>query len=139
MAEEFTPITTQEAFDAAVAPLLQQERDKYSDYSALKQQVTENEGTIQTQLKTITDLQRTNAALKAGLPADFAARLTGQSAEDFDKDAAALAKLIGKPTHNPEPPKGYVPAGSTGSDGKKAGKNEEAFRELLDNMNFGGN
>ena len=119
MAEEFTPITTQEAFDAAVAPLLQQERDKYSDYSALKQQVTEKEGTIQTQLKTITDLQRTNAALKAGLPADFAARLTGQSAEDFDK--------------------GYVPAGSTGSDGKKAGKNEEAFRELLDNMNFGGN
>ena len=139
MGEEFTPITTQEAFDAAVAPLLQKERDKYSDYATLQQQVTEKEGTIQTQLKTITDLQRTNAALKAGLPADFAARLTGQSAEDFDKDAAALAKLIGKPTHNPEPPKGYVPDGSTGSDGKKAGKNEEAFRELLDNMNFGGN
>ena len=139
MGEEFPPITTQADFDKAVAPLLQQERDKFSDYATLQQQVTEKDGTIQTQQKTITDLQRTNAALKAGLPADFASRLNGQSAEDFDKDAAALAKLIGKPTHNPEPPKGYVPAGSAGSDGKKAGKNEEAFRELLDNMNFGGN
>lgn len=139
MGEEFTPITTQADFDAAIAPLLQQERDKFSDYASLQQQVSEKDGTIQTQQQTITQLQRTNAALKAGLPADFAARLNGDTAEDLDKDAAALAKLIGTQKHNPEPPKGYVPAGSTGSDGKKAGKNEEAFRELLDNMNFGGN
>ena len=139
MGEEFTPITTQADFDAAVAPLLQQERDKFSDYANLQQQVSEKDGTIQTQQKTITELQRTNAALKAGLSADFASRLKGETAEDFDKDAAALAKLIGQPKHNPEPPKGFVPAGSAGSAGKKAGKNEEAFRELLDNMNFGGN
>lgn len=139
MGEEFTPITTQADFDAAVAPLLQQERDKFSDYANLQRQVGEKDGTIQTQQKTITELQRTNAALKAGLPADFAARLKGDTAEDLDKDAAALAKLIGTQKHNPEPPKGYVPAESNGSAGKKAGKNEEAFRELLDNMNFGGN
>ena len=116
---DFTPITTQADFDAAIAPLLQQERDKFADYATLQQQVTERDGTIQTQQKTILELERSNAALKAGLPADFAARLTGETAEDFDKDAAALAKLIGTQKHNPEPPKGYVPAGSAGFAGRR--------------------
>ncbi len=139
MGEDFTPITTQADFDAAVAPLLQQERDKFSDYASLQQQVGEKDGTIKTQNETILGLRRTNAALKAGLPADFAARLNGETAEDLDKDAAMLARLIGKPKHDPEPPKGYVPDGSSGASGKKGGKDNEAYRELLNNLNLGGN
>jgi colicin import membrane protein len=44
--------------------------------------------------KTQNDLIRRNAVEKAGLPSDFAKRLTGSTAEELEADALALAKTL---------------------------------------------
>ena len=40
-AKEFTPINTQEEFDARIGARLQRERDKYADYETLKTKVSQ--------------------------------------------------------------------------------------------------
>ena len=64
MAEEFAPIETQEAFDAAVAERLeavrQEERGKYADYDDIKNQLSAANETNATQAAEITRLQTDN-------------------------------------------------------------------------------
>lgn len=92
---EFTPITTQADFDAAVQPLID---------AAVTAKAAEFEGFISPEdhQKALDDLTadntqklmgayRTKAALMAGLPAELADRLTGDTEEALQKDAEKLA------------------------------------------------
>lgn len=112
MAEEFTPINTQEEFDAAVAA-------RYGDVANLQQQITTLTGERDTQNQTIADLQGKvkgyeTAALKSRIarenhiPYELADRLTGETEEDIRRDAENLSKFIKSvrgpaPLFNPEP------------------------------------
>jgi len=92
---EFQAITTQADFDAAVQPLID---------AAVKAKAAEFEGWISPEehQKALEDLNadntqklmgayRTKAALMAGLPAELADRLTGDTEEALQKDAEKLA------------------------------------------------
>lgn len=94
---EFTPITTQADFDAAVQPLID---------AAVTAKAAEFEGWISPEdhQKALDDLTSTHksamlkcyrekAAFTAGLPAELAERLTGDTEEDIAKDAEKLAML----------------------------------------------
>lgn len=94
---EFTPITTQADFDAAVQPLID---------AAVTAKAAEFEGWISPEdhQKALDDLTSTHksamlkcyrekAAFTAGLPAELAERLTGDTEEDIAKDAEKLATL----------------------------------------------
>ena len=93
----FTPITTQEALDAAVKPLIE---------AAVAEAVKQYEGWISPEehQKAIDALNaentekllgayRAKAALAAGLPQELADRLTGDTEEAIRKDAELLAGL----------------------------------------------
>lgn len=106
---EFTPITTQADFDAAVQPLID---------AAVTAKAAEFEGWISPEdhQKALDDLTaenkssllkayKTKAALMAGLPEELAERLTGDTEEDIAKDAeqlAALTKSKGTPHFDAE-------------------------------------
>lgn len=116
MAEAFEPITTQEAFEAAVADRLA----PYADYNDLKAQNEALAGQVaelNTRCQTYeTDALKTRVAHEVGLPFDLAGRLTGSKEEDIRKDAQNLLQLI-KPKTPPAPLRGDPdPSGS----GKKA-------------------
>lgn len=94
---EFTPITTQADFDAAVQPLID---------AAVTAKAAEFEGWISPEdhQKALDDLTSTHksamlkcyrekAAFTAGLPVELAERLTGDTEEDITKDAEKLATL----------------------------------------------
>lgn len=106
MAEEFTPINTQEEFDAAVTA-------KYGDVANLQQQVTTLTGERDTHAATIADLQKqikgheTNAlkqriAREKGIPFEMASRLTGETEKDIRADADAVAGIL-KSVKGPAP------------------------------------
>ena len=79
MAEAFEPITTQEAFEAAVADRLA----PYADYNDLKAQNEALAGQVaelNTRCQTYeTDALKTRVAHEVGLPFDLAGRLTGSA------------------------------------------------------------
>lgn len=140
---EFTVIETQEQFDKAISERLRRDRESYAkrfegwkspedvqtlteelnnrikaleDAAAATQQtLAEKDAAIAEGAKYRTDLEKTRIALAAGLKIDYADRLRGETAEDWRKDAEALAKdfataHITVPLGNPDP----VPAnGST--------------------------
>lgn len=92
---EFTPINTQEEFDAAV-------KDKYGDVEGLQGQITTLTGERDAHATTISQLQAKvkgyeTAALKAqiakekGIPAEMASRLTGDDEKALRADADAMA------------------------------------------------
>lgn len=98
--EDFTPITTKEALDAAAAPLIE---------AAVTVKAAEFEGWVSAEdhQKALDDLNaahkaellkayRAKAALMAGLPEALADRLTGETEEDIRKDAELLAGLTQK-------------------------------------------
>lgn len=93
MAEAFEPITTQEAFEAAVADRLA----PYADYNDLKAQNEALAGQVaelNTRCQTYeTDALKTRVAHEVGLPFDLAGRLTGSKEEDIRKDAQNLLQL----------------------------------------------
>lgn len=112
MAEEFTPITTPEAFEAAVADRLA----PFADYSALKDQNAALTGQVADLTAQVADLtSRCQAyetdALKAriahevGIPFELAQRLTGTAEADIRKDAAALVQML-RPKAPPAPLRG---------------------------------
>ena len=113
----FTPIDTQEAFDQAVAERLSAReaeiRGEYADYETLKTQVAD----YQTQVETLT--REKNEGIASGIrykkayehkiPMDMADRIRGETEEEIEADATALAKMIGhrgapSPLKNNEPP-----------------------------------
>lgn len=119
---EFTPINTQEEFDAAVRSRLQREREKYADYDDLKGKVT----ALETQVSNLTGEKEalekkvkgheTNSvkmriAQELGIPNAMAERLAGESEDDIRKDAEAMAVIFktaqgAAPLYNPntQPP-----------------------------------
>ena len=121
---EFTPITTQAEFDAAIGERLKREREtlskKYGDYEDLKNKVADYEKQIGQMSKaakesaekyagydkTLAELQakvkdyetdsvKTRIAHETGLPYELAGRLTGEDEAAIRKDAEALSKLLG--------------------------------------------
>ena len=98
--EDFTPITTKEALDAAAAPLIE---------AAVTAKAAEFEGWVSAEdhQKALDELNaahkaellkcyRSKAAMQAGLPEALAERLTGETEEDICKDAEMLAGLTQK-------------------------------------------
>ena len=152
---DFTAITTQEQFDAAIGERIKRERDtiakKYADYDDLKNKISDYEKQIGTLSKSIEDsgkkyagYDKTLADLTAkvkgyetssvkmriahevGIPYELATRLSGETEDDIRKDAESLAKLVGKPGQTAPPLKSTEPAGG---DTKTA-----ALRALAQNL-----
>lgn len=124
---EFTPITTQEEFDAAIKARLAREKEKFSDYDQLKSYVEELEKEkvgLQSALesskqsaaeydKKIAEFEsrvagyetaglKTRIALQNGLPYDLADRLQGTDEESLRADAERLAGFL-KPSTKSAP------------------------------------
>lgn len=130
---EFTPITTQEEFDAAIKARLAREKEKFGDYDQLKSRVEELEkekAGLQSALesskqsadeydKKIAEFEsrvagyetadlRTRIALQNGLPYDLADRLQGTDEESLRADAERLAGFL-KPSTKSAPIKDQEP------------------------------
>lgn len=110
----FEAITTQEQLNARIAPLLQAERDRFSDYADLQKKAGLVDG-LQSQISDLTAqvaalrneaLQR-RIAHEEGLPYELAGRLAGKDEKEMRADAQALAKFVVKkpasPLRSPEP------------------------------------
>lgn len=127
---DFTPIETQEQFDAMVKDRIARAEskaaEKYADYDELKTSVADKDKQIadlSTQLKEqsekvtgssdkIKELEnkvhdyetasvKTRVAHEEGLPYELASRLAGEDEDAIRKDAKALAKFAAKPAAAP--------------------------------------
>ena len=93
---EFEPITTQEAFDAAVEARLEQERQTIA-------------GNYQNQLETLQNQiaahQRSESKLKVareiGLPFEVAERLNGETEDELRRDAENLKRIFNLQVEEP--------------------------------------
>lgn len=139
---DFTPITTQEEFDAAIKERLTRDREaqarktaeKYADYDDLKAKAgdyerqiadyTEKLKGIEEKDKKIKELEstvkkhetsalRTRIAHETGLDYSLASRLTGESEEEIRADAKLLSEAIGKMKTTAAPTKSTEPEGKT--------------------------
>lgn len=102
---EFEPITTQEAFDAAVADRLA----PFADYDDLKAQNADYASHIHA--FEMSEL-KTRIAHEVGIPFDLSQRLAGENEDAIRKDAQSLAKLL-KPQTPKSPPRSTEPAGGS--------------------------
>lgn len=97
MQEEFTPITTKEALDAAAAPLIEAAvTAKAAEFEGWfspedHQKALDEQGAAHK--AELLKCYRSKAAMQAGLPEELAARLTGDTEEEITKDAQAIAAL----------------------------------------------
>ena len=135
----FTPIETQEQFDAAIKERLQRERESQAkkfegwvspdDFQKLvaerdakikqledaatdtAQKLADKDSEIAASAKYRTDLEKTKIAIAAGLKIDYADRLRGETAEEWKADAELLAKDFGA-AHLTAPLGSPEPAGS---------------------------
>lgn len=129
-AKEFTPINTQEEFDARIGARLQRERDKYADYDELKTKVSqmsdydalkEKASKYDADISSLTEqLETANTKIKGyeshsvkqriaqevGIPVEMADRLTGDDEDAIRKDAQSLKRYVGAvrtlPLHDTE-------------------------------------
>lgn len=126
---EFTPINTQEEFDARVTEL-------YGDVRDLQGQVTTLTGERDAHAATIADLQNQikgheESALKhriaheKGIPFEMASRLSGKTEDDIRNDADVVAKFMKK--SEPPTPRKSTETGT--ADSKKV-----AFKKMLNEM-----
>lgn len=151
---EFTPINTQEEFDAAIGARLKRERDtitaRYADYDDLKKRVADQETQIGALTKerddnakkyagydkTVADLQaqvkgyetssvKMRIAHETGIPYEMAARLSGETEEDIRKDAAMMARFVTKGKYT-------GPLKGDGPDGESAER--ASMRQMLQNL-----
>lgn len=133
---EFTPIMTQEDFDAAISERLKREQAKYSDYDTIKSDLGTLRGKLSAKEAEISTLQgkvkgyetdsvKTRIALETGLPLELRSRLTGETEEEIRADATKLAKLFVQqkdpaPLRDTEPP--------------VADEKTAAYKSLLNNL-----
>ena len=118
-AKEFTPITTQEEFNARVSDRIQRVENKYSDYNDLKTKAAQwadyddvkaKADKYDTDIAELTkQLNEAKArvagyeshsvkqriAREVGIPLEMADRLNGDTEEALRKDAESLKPLIG--------------------------------------------
>lgn len=146
MAENFEPILTQEAFDAAISARIRREREtvrkEYADYDQIKASLSdaqkkkgEHEASIAELQRKIqgyeTDSVKTRIALEKGIPLELKDRLTGTTEEEIRKDADNLSKFLSKgdpetpPLRDPEP---------VVTDAKAAAS-KAAYKKLLKDLN----
>lgn len=110
---DFTPITTQAEFDAAIADRLSRQEkiltERYKDalqpddVSKLKSGYEKTIADLHKQIEDAgtkikgyeSDSVKTRIALETGLPFQMAGRLTGETEEEIRKDAEALKSMIG--------------------------------------------
>lgn len=152
---EFTPITTQEAFDEAIKARIDRNTKtvtaevtkKYEgfispeDYTAKTADFSKQIETLTAQVKdndkTIADLTAKNKAYETasvktriasefGIPAELAGRLNGETEEDIRKDAEIMSKFTGN---------GHMPPFSPNR--PETNSKDEAFRKMLQKMNGG--
>lgn len=157
---DFTPIETQEQFDAMVRDrIARAERsaaEKYGDYEDVKKlnadlttQIAQLTEQIKTQTETIngnktvvddltakvqayeTASVKTKIALELGLPYQMADRLTGNDEESIRKDAEAMKSLIG--SNKPTAPLGSNEPVITNSDRETVAQAQ--FSKWLENFN----
>lgn len=143
---EFTPITTQEAFDEAIKSRLERERasvrKEYADYDSIKEslakktkeaeELTGSIGGLKAQIDELskkvstneTDSAKTRIAYQMGLPYEMSTRLVGSTEDEIRKDAEALQRLVGGARAQPM----FSPEGGEG-DAKDA-----ALRKMLGDM-----
>ena len=118
--EEFTPIETQEAFDAAVQERVDNAVKQFENWLS-----PEKANEFQAQINGLqTENLRLKIAQETGLPSELAARLTGTTEEEIRKDAELLSKFSNRhetPSFTPEKP----PA---------ANPEKAAFTEMLQNL-----
>lgn len=145
---DFTPITTQEEFDAAIGERLKREKEstakKISDYENANAELTGQIGSLTKELEEAnkkisgfndekagmeakikgyeSDSAKTRIALEVGLPYEMASRLSGDDEETIRKDAESMYKLIGKS----QP---AAPLAST--EGEPEDKETAAYKSLL--------
>ncbi len=153
---DFTPITTQEEFDAAIKDRLTRDREaqakktaeKYADYEDLKSKNAEYEKQIagfteqfkgvEEKDKKIAELEgsvkkyelsalKTKIAHEAGLDYSLASRLNGDTEEEIRTDAKSLSDTIGKMKTSAAPAKSTEPAGA-------AGKSNAGYQALLSSL-----
>lgn len=97
---DFEAINTQEEFDARV-------KEAYGDINDLKNQLQTLTGERDAGAKTIAELTakvksyelsalKQSIAAQKGIPAEMAARLTGETEKDIAKDADAMAAMLRK-------------------------------------------
>lgn len=95
---DFTPINTQEEFEAAVTA-------QYGDVAALQQQVTTLTGERDAHAATIAELQgkvkgfetsalKQKIAKEMGIPVEMADRLNGETEKDLKADAGAVKAML---------------------------------------------
>ncbi|MVZ47443.1 capsid assembly scaffolding protein Gp46 family protein [Escherichia coli] len=146
---------TQEALDQIIPERLNREKEKFSDYDAIKTRNAELEnevGTLKSTIEetnaatksheqTVADLNkkiaeyetaslRTRIALQNGLPIDLADRLVGDDEESIKADAERLAGFVGKKQQTPPPLKNQEPPLGEGKDA--------SYKNLIENLNLEG-
>lgn len=147
---DFTPIETQEAFNAAIQDRIDRERKKFSDYDDLKNKVStfnETETRYKKELEDAnglisklkqqlgerdskikgyeSDSVKTRIALENGLPLEMKDRLKGETEEEIKKDAEVLAQFMSR---NKSVPPLYDPEGG------KESKESAALKGLRDKL-----
>lgn len=128
---EFTPIASQEEFDALIKDRLERERaavrKEFADYEDIKNRLSAAEEakkahasevtTLQTQISELTaklsasetDSAKTRIAFETGIPFELRDRLTGTTEDEIRADAQNLVKIFNSqkrdpaPLYNPEP------------------------------------
>ncbi|HFD6482304.1 MULTISPECIES: capsid assembly scaffolding protein Gp46 family protein [Enterococcus] len=151
----FKTIETQEELDRIIQERLNREKEKFSDYDAIKTRNAELEnevGTLKSTIEetnaatksheqTVADLNkkiaeyetaslRTRIALQNGLPIDLADRLVGDDEESIKADAERLAGFVGKKQQTPPPLKNQEPPLGEGKDA--------SYKNLIENLNLEG-
>ena len=151
----FKTIETQEELDRIIQERLNREKEKFSDYDAIKTRNAELENEIGTLKSTLEETNaatksheqivanlnakiadyetanlRTKIALQNGLPIDLADRLVGTDEESIKADAERLAGFIGTKQQTPPPLKNTEKQLEGGKDG--------AYKNLIENLNLEG-
>lgn len=124
----FTPITTQEELDAAVKPLIDaaaaEAVKQYKGWISPEEHQKAIDALNAEHTEKLFGAYRAKAALAAGLPAELAERLTGDTEEAIQKDAELLAGLTKSAYETP-----HFEAGGGMMDGV-----EKAFYEKNPNL-----
>ena len=154
MADEFTPITTQEELDRVIGERLKREREtvrkEYKDYLSPEQEMEKYKGYLSPEAekkkyerylspeeaakkdalikKYETDSVKTRIARETGIPPELAERLSGEDEAAIKKDAESLAKLlnVGEKGRKVPPLKNTEPDGVSAEDA--------AYRAMLSDL-----
>lgn len=102
---EFKPITTQEELDAAIKPAVDaavaETKAQYEGYISPEAHQTALDAAKAESKSYELKYLKLDAALKAGLPIELADKISGETAEDIQKDAESFAQITCKSTHQP--------------------------------------